>query len=223
MKITGANASVFFDGFDPEKIITYGSVPVLTEAGQWYFIMDTGAGSNFPYKGSVIKAPSAAGAQISLVAGDMIYPIDEERFCKTTASLSMEEGTVDVGDDCDPGASILDGIVQISGSLAGFFRYNDQTQEFDGITDNIINRFMDTIEDDGAGIYKVTSRNNGPAYLLICLNSKAKVGQIQHWLFIPVIISSVSTSFGNNDVQNKDISYSKAEGKAVHYKVPKAA
>jgi len=222
MKITGAKAWIFFDSFDAEKVISYSGTPVSTEAGKWYFILETGTGSSFPYKGSVLKAPTT-GTQISLVAGDQIFPIDENRFCKTSASLSAEEGTIDVGDDCDPGASILDGMVQISGSLAGFFRLDDTTQDFSAVTSDILGRFFTTVDDDGAGVYKVTERNNGPAYLLINLNSNAKVGQISHWLFIPAIISSMSTSFDNTAAQNKDISFTKGEGEAVHYKVPKAA
>jgi len=223
MKRTGAKAWVYLDSFDESKMITCQDVSKLTEPNRWYFIFATGTGSTFPYKGSVIKSPASAQNQISLVAGDMIYPLEAERLCKTSASLSMEEGTVDVSDDCDPGAKILDGIVVISGSLAGFFRYNDNTQDFDPVTDGVLNRFLAIVEDDGQGVYEVKERRNGPAFLLINLNSDAKVGQIEQWLFVPAVISSANTNLGNTDVQNKDISFSKGEGEAVLYKVPKAA
>jgi hypothetical protein len=223
MKLTGAKAWVFFDSFDESRVITYGNVPVLTEPNKWYFVLERGPNSNFPYEGSVIRAPSNLANQISLVAGDKIFPIEENRMCKTSASVSMEEGTVDVGDDCDPGATILDGTVGITGSLGGFFRYDDQTQEFDVVTDSIFSHFFDTIEDDGEGVYGSTERSNSPVYLLMCLNSSAKAGQIEHWLFIPAAISSFSPTLGNTEAQSRDISFSKGEGRAVHYKRPKAA
>ena len=222
MKLTGAKALVFFDSFDESRVISHSGVPVSTEPNRWYFILERGAGSNFPYEGSVIKSPSGAG-QISLVAGDRIFPIEENRMCKTSASVSMEEGTVDVGDDCDPGATILDGIVAITGSLGGFFRYDEQTQEFDAVTDSVFDHFMDTVEDDSNGTYGVTERSNSPVYLLLCLNSSAKVGQIEHWLFIPASISSFSPTLGNTEAQSRNISFSKGEGRAVHYKRPKTA
>jgi len=223
MKLTGAKAQVFFDSFDENRVITYNGVPVLTVPNTWYFIMERGAASAFPYEGCVIKSPSDQNNQISLVAGDKIFPIDENRMCKTSASLSAEEGTIDVGDDCDPGATILDGTVNITGSLGGFFRYDDQTQEFDTVTDSIFDHFFDTVEDDGEGVYGTTARNNSAVYLLISLNSSARVGQIEHWIFIPAVISSFSPTLGNTEAQSRDISFSKGEGKAVHYKRPKAA
>jgi len=223
MKITGAKAQVFFDSFDEARVITYGSTPVLTEPDTWYFVMERGEGSAFPYAGGVIKSPSPPSNQISLVAGDKVFQIDENRMCKTSASLSIEEGTIDVGDDCDPGATILDGTVSITGSLGGFFRFDDQTQEFDVVTDSIFDHFIDTVEDDAAGAYGITERNNSAVYLLINLNSGAKVGQLEHWIFIPAAISSFSPTLGNTEAQSRDISFSKGEGKALHYKRPKTA
>ena len=220
MKLTGAKAHVFFDSFDEDRVITY-EPSKTTEPEKWYFITERGEGSNFPFEGTVIKSPKAGSDQIELVDGDKIYQLDESRICKTSASLQAEEGTVDVGDDCDPGATILDGIVNITGSLGGFFRYDDQTQEFDNVTDSIFNHFFDTVEDDGEGIYAFTKRNNTPVYLLVCLNSNANVGQIEHWLFIPAAISSFSPTLGNTEAQSRDISFSKGEGIAVHYKRPK--
>jgi len=224
MKLTGAQAFVFFDSFDPERVLAYSGSPVATQPGKWYFVLEQGAGSNFPYKGSVIRAPSGAAAQqIALVAGDRVFPIDETRVCKTSASLSMEEGTVDVGDDCDPGATILDGIVQYSGSLGRFFRYDDQTMDFDDVTSSMLHRFLNSVQDDGAGAYEVKERHNGPAYLLINLNSNAKAGQIEHWIFVPAILSSLSLNLGNAEAQGNEIPFAKGEGDAVHYAVPKAA
>ena len=219
MKITGSKASVFFESFDDSKMLTSGQ----TEAGKWYFIFNRGAASGLPLaEGFPFRAPEG-GSQITLSTGDKIYPLDPDKFCKTSASLSAEEGSVDAGDDCDPGATILDGIVKITGSLAGLFRYDDQTGEFDDVTGEIINRFFDIVEDDGSGEYTLTEKSAAPAYLLVCLNSNAKAGQVENWLFLPIIISSMSMNLGNTDIQNRDLSWSKGEGRAVIYKRLKAA
>ncbi|MCL2765599.1 MAG: hypothetical protein FWD40_10025 [Treponema sp.] len=221
MKITGSQAHVFFDSFDESKMISYSGTPQLTAANKWYLVFDKGAASNLPVeKGFPFRAPQGTD-QIALVAGDRIFPINEKRFCKTTASFSAEQGTVDVSDDCDPGATILDGIIKITGSLAGLFRYDDQSGEFDDVTDEMINRFFEIIEDDGNGIYSLKERNDTPIYILTCLNSNAKAGQTENWLFVPINISSMSMNLGNTDAQNKDLSWSKGEGKPVIYKRPK--
>jgi len=225
MKLTGLKAWVFFDSFDKDKVITYsGGTPVLTEPEKWYRVMGKGAGSRLPFEaGFPFKAPKEGEEQISLVIGDSIYPLDPQRFCKTSASLQAEQGTVDVGDDCDPGATIPDGITTYSGSIAGFFRFNDETGEFDVVTDDIINRFFDTADDDGGGIYGLKKQTDKPTYMLCCLNSNAQVGQTENWLFLPIVISSMSISLGNTDAQNKDLSWSKGEGPAVVYKRVKTA
>jgi len=224
MKLTGLKAWVFFGSFDKEKVITCtGGAPVLTEAEKWYRVMNKGAGSSLPLEtGFPFKAPPGAG-QIALVAEDSVYPLDPARFCKTSASLSAEQGTVEVGDDCDPGATILDGVVNYSGSLAGLFRYNDETGDFDAVTDEILNRFFDVVEDDGGGVYLYRPLRDEPAYILCCLNSNAEAGQVENWIFMPIIISSMSMNLGNTDAQNKDLSWSKGEGPAVIYKRVKTA
>ena len=221
MKITGSKAWVFFDSFDKTKVISGGG-SITTEAGKWYLIMEKGAGSELPLDvGFPFRAPN--DEQIELAEGDRVYPIDPSRFCKTSASFSAEQGTVDVGDDCDPGATILDGIVKISGSLAGLFRYDDETGGFDETTDEIVNRFFNIVNDNGEGDYDLQERTDEPTYLLCCLNTNAKAGQIENWLFVPIVISSMSVSLGLSDAQNKDLSFTKGEGEAVIYKRPKAA
>jgi hypothetical protein len=132
-------------------------------------------------------------------------------------------GSVDVGDDCDPGATISDGILTISGSLAGLFRYDDATQDFDTVTDVVVNRFLDVIEDDGTGTYTLHQRSDAQVYLLTLLNTGGAVGTTENWLFVPINITSMSVSLGNTDVQNKELSFSKGEGQPIIYKVPVAA
>jgi hypothetical protein len=222
MKLTGAQASVFIDSFDETKIITGGSV-AQTEANKWYRIMEKGEGSDLPLKIGCLFLSPTAGDQISLVPGDSIYPLDPSRFCKTSASFSAEQGTVDVGDDCDPGATILDGIVNITGSLAGFFRYDNATGDFDNVTDEILNRFFDITEDDGRGIYELRQRVDAEIYLLCLLNSGASEGQTENWIYAPIILPSMSMSLGNTDAQNRDLSFSKGEGPSGIYKRLKLA
>jgi len=221
MKRAGSKAHIFLGAPDISRILLDSGTTV---ANQWYRILEKGENSNLPFfAGFPFRAPKDSSNQITLVPGDSIQPIDEDRYCKTTASMSSEQGSIDVGDDCDPGAEILDGIIKTSGSFAGLFRFNDATDDFDDVTQSIINRFYDVLEDDGNGIYELIPRTDDPVFMLINLNSDAKVGQIEIWAYIPINISSMGNSFGNSDAQNKDISWTKGEGKAVFYKVPKAA
>jgi hypothetical protein len=131
-------------------------------------------------------------------------------------------GSVDVGDDCDPGATISDGILTITGSLAGLFRYDDVTQDFDNVTDIIVNRFLDIINDNGEGVYTVNPRSDAQIYLLTLLNSGSGAGTTENWLFVPINITSMSVSLGNTDPQNKELSFSKGEGAPFIYKRPVA-
>jgi hypothetical protein len=226
MKLAGSKAMVQFDKYDLSRVV-HGDGTITTEAGKWYWINKRGTGSNLPYEGAPIFGPRGTGAaQITLVDGDELYPFDLSRCCKTSADLSAEQGTIDAGDDCDPGATILDGNVAISGSISSLFRYDDVTNEFDDVTDEIVNRFFDIIEDDGLGTatsHTLHQRSDDPIYMAVLLNSGAKAGQIENWLIVPIIIASMSISLGNTDIQNKDMSWNKGEGKAVVYKVPRAA
>jgi len=94
-KYTGQKAHVFIDSGNNE-VITTGS----TIAGQKYFIMDRGDGSSVPLPAGMIFQASRVGPQLTLVEGDRLYHIDEERFCKTSASFELGQDAVDVGDDC---------------------------------------------------------------------------------------------------------------------------
>jgi hypothetical protein len=217
MKITGNKAQVFIDNYNASSVVTSGSTTIDTK----YFVVDKGVGSTIPVtSGSFFQSPHETSNQITLVSGDKLFRIDPERFCKTTASFEFSMGSVDVGDDCDPGATISDGITTVSGSLAGLFRYDDVTGEFDNVTDIIVNRFLDIIEDNGAGTYILHPRSDAQIYLLTLLNSGGAVGTIENWLFVPINITSMSMSLGNTDAQNKELSFSKGEGNAQIYKVP---
>ena len=225
MKITGSKAMVFLDSFKESQIIS-GTGSNETTAKQKYFVISKGNNSNIPVvAGSFFMAPAGSGTgdQIELVQGDRLFTINESRFCKTNASFEFSMGSVDVGDDCDPGATISDGILTLSGSLAGLFRYDDVTQDFDNVTDIVVNRFLDIIEDDGEGNYTLHERDDSAIYLLTLLNSGGKTGTTENWLFTPININSMSVSLGNTDPQNKDLSFTKGEGAPLIYKVPVAA
>jgi len=222
MKITGQKAQVFIDSFDNSSIVNGNGIITTTQKTK-YFVIDKGEGSNIPVvKGTFFIAPST-GTQIVLVEGDRLFTINEERFCKTNASFEFSFGSVDVGDDCDPGATISDGILSLSGSLAGLFRYDDETQDFDNVTDIIVNRFLDIVDDKGNGTYELFPRTDNQIYMLTLLNSGGKSGQTENWLFAPINITSMSISLGNSDPQNKDLSFSKGEGQPIVYKVPVSA
>jgi hypothetical protein len=220
MKITGNKASVFIDNFNSSNVVA-GDGTITTTGKQKYFVISKAAASNVPViEGTFFMAPNIGETQIILEAGDRLLKIDPERFCKTTASFEFAMGSVDVGDDCDPGATISDGILTITGSLAGLFRYDDETGDFDNVTDVIVNRFLDIMEDDGEGVYTLHSRSDAQIYLLTLLNNGGAVGTTENWLFVPINITSMSMSLGNADPQSKELSFSKGEGAPVVYKVP---
>ena len=216
MKITGSRAQVFIDSFDDTAILDTGS----TIANQKYFVIAKGTDSDIPVPaGTFFIAPSGL-SQIALVIGDRLFTINEERFCKSKASFEFSMGSVDVSDDCDPGATISDGILTLSGSLSGLFRYDDVTGDFDNVTDIIVNKFLDIVEDNGDGVYQLHPRTDNQIYLLTLLNSGGKVGTTENWLFSPINISSMSMSLGNTDAQAKELAFTKGEGLPILYKVP---
>jgi hypothetical protein len=223
MKFTGQKAQIFLDNFNSTNVIS-GTGSNTTTGKEKYFVISKAVGSNIPVvEGTFFMAPKASETQITLLVGDRLLKIEPDRFCKTTASFEFAMGSVDVADDCDPGATISDGMVTITGSLAGLFRYDDVTQDFDNVTDIIVNRFLDIIEDDGAGNYSLYPRSDAQIYLLTLLNSGGGVGTTENWLFVPINITSMSMSLGNADPQNKELSFSKGEGKPTVYKVPVSA
>lgn len=222
MKITGSKAQVFIDSFDNTSVVAGGGTEE-TAAKQKYFVLAKGEGSSIPVPEGMFFIAPAGTEQITLAAGDRLFAIKEERFCKTSASFEFSQGSVDVGDDCDPGATINDGIITISGSLAGLFRYDDETQDFDNVTDKIVNRFLDIVEDTGDGAYTLHPRTDSQIYILTLLNSGGKKEQTENWLFCPININSMSVSLGNTDAQARELSFTKGEGQPVIYKVPASA
>lgn len=182
--------------------------------------MTKGNNSNIPVSAGMFFIAPNTGSQITLKQGDKVFAINEERFCKTTCSYSFSQGSIDISDDCSPGATMGDGVLTLSGSLSGLFIYDDQTQEFSDITDMIINRFLDIVEDDGNGTYTLYPREDSQMYLLTLLNSGAKAGQIENWLFAPININSMAMGLENNGVQKSDLQFTLGDGKPSLYKIP---
>jgi hypothetical protein len=217
MKITGQKAIVFLDNMNDSDIKSTGS----TTANTKYFVLNKGTSSAIPVAAGGFFITPKDSSQITLVSGDRLLKITEERFCKTSASFEFSMGSVDISDDCDPAASISDGIVSVSGSLAGLFNYNDITQEFDDISNVLLNRFLDIVSDSGNGTYTVSPRSDSRIFLLTLLNSGGVSNTTENWLFVPINITSLSLGIGNVDPQSKTINFVKGEGNAVIYKRPK--
>jgi len=222
MKITGAKAHVFLSDEDVLSIIE-GGEGKETDEDSTYFVFDKGEESKIPVEINNFFWSPKEGEQIELTEGDKIFKITKDRYCKTSADYSAEQGTIDVSDDCDPGAQILDGVVSISGSFSGFLQIDELTGDYYNASEMVLNKFFKIVKDEADGTYKVTERNDNQIFLLICLNTAAKVGQYEPWLMVPARISSVSGSFGNTDAQNQDISWVKGEGIPVIYKRKKVA
>jgi hypothetical protein len=110
--------------------------------------------------------------------------------------------------------------VTFSGSLSGLFDYNKLTEEFDNVTNNILNRFMDVVKDE-AGVITVEPKDDTDMYLLVCLNSGVKSGQFENWLLAPIIITSFNLALGNSDAQSKELSFTKGLGQPIIYSVQK--
>ena len=223
MKKTGSSRRAFLA--IGGNILNGDGLPIAAAQSTWYLILRKGSGSALPENipvNMVFKTPES-GSPYTLVPGDELLQIDFERFCKTTADWTMEQGSIDVGDDCDPGAQIRDGITTITGSLAGFFQFDPATEQMTDISQRVFNLFVPHLEDDGAGGYNYNPPENPRIYLGLCLNGDAPVGKIENWFITPINITTVSASGGNTDAQTMEMSWTKGEGLPVSYNVPRAA
>jgi len=188
-----------------------------TTLGTWYEIASVASsGSTLPIGkvGAVFRSPALVGDQVTLASGDSIYPLTLSEVCKTDAELSFEEGTIDVTDDCEDGftAEILDGYKQISGTINGFFKFDDETGELSTKSEDIFKRFINVVTDDGAGIYVETEASNEKFLMFYLLNKNAGVGDIMNWIICPIIIPGLSTGAALRDTQKRDLSFQKAPG-----------
>jgi hypothetical protein len=220
-KFAGRKALIYNGVLDPSQAIN-GSVPpapaVKTAKDTLYLVTKRGTNSTLPLATLFFSAFTDA-AQYTLVEGDQIIPLERTRVCKASADISMEQGTVDATDDCSGpyGESILDGVTQISGSLSGFMLYDPVTRELAPSTVDMMNRFMETVEDDGAGHVTVNPIEDKQLYMFVNLNSAAADGQKEVWMLLPIIVSSLGSSWGLTEAQNMDMSWSKGTGNAYVY------
>jgi hypothetical protein len=221
VKYSGRKALIYMSALDQSKVID-GTGSNQTTPDTLYLITQKAADSGLPMPAySMFFSPYAAGAenQITLKAGDQLIPLDRTRLCKASADVSMEQGTIDTTDDCSGpyGENILDGVTKISGSLSAFMQFDPVTNGLTIPTLDMLNKFFDIVEDDGAGGYGYTSKNDDQMYMFVNLNSGVKPGQKEVWLLTPFIISSLGSSWGLTEAQNMDMSWSKGEGWAHIY------
>jgi hypothetical protein len=203
------------------KVVGDASTPLTANA--WYEIAAVAtSGSTIPIGEvtGVFKTPDTTETAITPAIGDDLYPLTLEQMCKTDAEVTAEEGTIDVTDDCENGfnAMILDGYKTISGTLNGFLKFDDETGELVTSAAEILGRFFNVVSDDGAGTYSVTAASNEKFLLFIALNKNAAVGDVQNWLIIPVLLSSLGTGAGLKDAQKRDLAWTKAQGYVSLYK-----
>jgi len=113
---------------------------------------------------------------------------------------------------------IPDGFNDISGSLNGLLRYNDETKELETVTLSILGYFINQVTDDGEGVYVETVASNEKVLLMILLNKDAAATEIQNWLILPVIFTQLASGAANKDAQKRDLSWKKGIGYASIYR-----
>ena len=163
-----------------------------TTANTWYEIAAVGTTSALPIGeiGAVFRSPDTSSTQITLGTGDEVYPLTFDRLCKTDA----------------------DGYRNITGTIGGFAKYDEDTGELTTSVEGIFGRFMNIIEDDGEGTYTETAVVNEKFILFYLLNKDAAVGDVQNWLIIPIILPSFATGAGLKEAQKRDLTWEKAQG-----------
>lgn len=169
--------------------------------------------------GRVFKTPDSGNA-ITPAVGDDVFPLTLTKICKADVTIATEKGTIDVTDDCEQGynAMIVDGFTDISGDISAFEKFNVPGGGIVSIQRGYLNRFFDIADDDGAGVYALTQKNDDDILLAILQNSdQITVGDIQSWLLIPAILSSLSLDKPLKGVQGFNMSWTKAQGPASDY------
>jgi hypothetical protein len=197
-------------------VVTTGAL--ITET--WYKVLSKGASSALP-QDVPVGYPFITHTAITLATGDSVQVINWDRFCKTQCDYSAEQGSIDISTDCAPGATISDGITSLSGSLSGLYQTDDMTGEFIPMQGALLNKFFPGIEDDGSGTGYVFHPVSGDDYYLgVQHNAGGESGTMEEWLLFPLNITSISSSGGNTDAQNLEISWSQGDGIATRYTKP---
>lgn len=188
----------------------------------WFMISavaSTGSALPIGEIGAIFKTPDSGNA-ITPATGDDVFPLTLTQICKTDLSVSETKGTIDVTDDCEGSynAMIVDGFTDISGSVNGFMKFVDPTGGLATTQKEILSRFFDIVDDDGAGNYTVTSQNDDDFILQILMDAtKTATGEIQSWMNIPAILAGTVTDKPLKGVQNLDLTWNKAQGHAAVY------
>ncbi|MCK5344840.1 MAG: hypothetical protein KAR20_15620, partial [Candidatus Heimdallarchaeota archaeon] len=187
----------------------------------WFLINSkAAAASALPLDvGYVFKTPDGGNA-ITPAVDDDVYPITKEKICKVDANVAATKGTLDVTDDCSYGYNemIPDGYTDLSGDFTGFLKFNVPGGGIAIGQRGILNRYFDFVDDDGAGVYVLTPKNDDDFLLAILQNSdQISVGDVQSWLLIPAILSGATLGKALKGVQNLDSSWAKAQGPASIY------
>ena len=217
-KISGAKSIVY--NSVKGALISTGALAVDT----WFKINTAGTSTTLPsdIEGFVFKSPLLIADQITLAAGDSVFPLTLTELCKVDAEVSGEMGTIDTTDSCDYpySTSIVDGYTTLSGSLNTMMRYDETTGELSDISQTFVNKFFDIMEDDGEGVYTYTAKNDSDLLLHFLLN-KDEIGgdgKVLNFLIIPIILSSITMNIALKDVQKGDYAWSKGQGPAQYYK-----
>lgn len=222
IKKTGAKAILYKAAAG--TLVTTGTLTAgTTWLTGWYKINAFGTASALPTlkETSIFKTPEAVIDAITLASGDSVYPLTLTEVCKVDIELSAEKGSVDATDSCDyPNTvNLPDGFSNISGSINTMLRFDEDTCELIPVTREFLNKFFDFVEDDGEGIYSLTSANDDDIIMMILLNSEEKDidGKVENWLITPAAITSASTNIAMKDVMKGDFSWSKGQGAASLY------
>lgn len=168
---------------------------------------------------SVFKTPDSGNA-ITPIVDDDVYPLTLVQICKADASVANEKGTIGITDDCSNGynENVPDGFTDISGDISAFMRFLSPGGGLNVTQKAFLNKFYDNVDDDGAGVYTRTEKNDDDILIAILQDNKQiAVGTIQAWLLVPAILGSLTTDKPLKGGQNFDMSWTKGEGPATAY------
>lgn len=189
---------------------------------KWFQIAAMATATELPIKEltAIFKSPDSA-TPITPAIGDNVYPLTLTEICKGDIELNLTKGTYEEGqDDCDNGFinNIPDGYVGLSGSFTGFIRMNRVTGALSDNIKVVLAKFFPRVEDNGAGVYTVTAKDDDDMLLFILWDkSIAAEGQKETWLIVPVTFTGAPLGKPRKGTQALDIQWSKGEGWAGLY------
>lgn len=189
----------------------------------WYKISARGVSSALPglALGSVFKSPEFVADQITLAAGDQVWPLTLTEVCKVDVEMSGEMGVIETTDSCDYPytTNIPDGYTSLSGSINTMLRFDESTDALVAVTKDFLVKFYDILEDDGKGTYTLTSKDDSDLLLFILMNkgSVDTLGKVLNYMIVPAILNSISNNFALKDVLKADYAWTKGQGPAQVY------